>query len=122
MLPDFEVTTVRAPFSAGLQTPAHRDWHAALDDLERGVAATDFDVCLVGAGAWSLPLCAFVRRTLKRPAVHLGGGLQLLFGIRGKRWEAGHPLVQQLWNEGVDPSVSGGDAEAKLKNDGGAYW
>lgn len=37
---------------------------------------------------WSLrfPLAAHVKRTGKK-AIHLGGGLQLLFGIRGKRWD-----------------------------------
>jgi hypothetical protein len=120
--PDFELTTVRAPFSAGLQAPVHEDWHAALDDLKQGVAATTFDVCLVGAGAWSLPLCAFVRESLQRPAIHLGGALQILFGVRGKRWEQGHPLFERLFNDKWIRPLPHETPKRSWKNDGSAYW
>ena len=43
-------------------------------------------MCLIGCGAYGFPLAAHVKRT-GRQAIHLGGALQLLFGIRGKRWE-----------------------------------
>jgi hypothetical protein len=122
VLGEFELSAVRAPFSAGLQRPVHEDWHAALDDLQRSIAATEPDVCLIGAGAWSLPLCSFVRRTLNRSAVHLGGGLQLLFGVRGRRWESGHPLVKQLWNENWIRALPQETPKRSWKNDGGAYW
>ena len=46
----------------------------------------DFDICLIGAGAYGFPLAAYVKRKGKK-AVHLGGALQLLFGIKGSRWE-----------------------------------
>lgn len=122
VLPDFELTLVRAPFSAGLQRPVHRDWHAALDDLEERIANTTFDVCLVGAGAWSLPLCSFVRKSLQRPAIHLGGALQILFGVRGKRWEHGHPLFERLFNDTWIRPLPHERPMRSWKNDGGAYW
>lgn len=46
----------------------------------------DYNICLIGAGAYGFPLAAHVKRQGKK-AVHLGGSLQLLFGIIGKRWE-----------------------------------
>ena len=45
----------------------------------------DYDIALIGCGAYGFPLAAHVKRTGKK-AVHLGGALQLLFGIKGKRW------------------------------------
>jgi hypothetical protein len=112
---------VRAPFSAGLQPPMHPDWHAALDDLRAGIADTSFDVCLIGAGAWSLPLCSFVRETLQRPAIHLGGGLQILFGVRGKRWER-HPFIKRLFNDNWIRPFPHERPAKNWKIDGGAYW
>ena len=50
------------------------------------IGQTDFDICLLGCGAYGFSLAASVKRMGKQ-AVHLGGALQLLFGIKGKRWE-----------------------------------
>jgi hypothetical protein len=50
------------------------------------IAKHQFDFAVVGAGAYSLLLLEFIKE-LGVPCVHLGGQTQLLFGIRGKRWE-----------------------------------
>ena len=46
----------------------------------------DFDIALIGAGCYSLPLCAYIKNTKSRIAFHLGGGLQMMFGVYGSRW------------------------------------
>lgn len=43
----------------------------------------EYDVCLIGCGAYGFPLAAHAKRTGHK-AIHLGGSLQLLFGIAGK--------------------------------------
>lgn len=121
ILPNFDIVIVQSPFSAGLEAPKHSDWHTALDELKERLAKTSFDACLIGAGAWSLPLCAFVRSSLERPAVHLGGALQILFGIRGKRWDR-HPFIKQLFNQNWIRPLPQEKPRAQWKNDGGAYW
>jgi hypothetical protein len=121
VFPDFEVCVVRSPFSAALVPPAHSDWSAALHEMKLQIRETEFDVCLVGAGAYSLPLCAFVRTELSRPAVHLGGALQILFGIRGRRWE-GHPVISTFFNENWIRPVASERPRGRWRNDGGAYW
>lgn len=52
----------------------------------------DYDICLIGCGAYGFPLAAHAKRKGKK-AVHLGGALQLLFGIKGKD---GKPKIMQL--------------------------
>lgn len=85
VLPNFELITLRAVQSvAGAQT-AYKDWFEALKFMEDEISAIDFDICILGCGAYGLPLAAHVKRIGKK-AVHLGGGTQLLFGIKGKRW------------------------------------
>ncbi len=86
ILPDFNLITLRAVQSvAGTQVP-YKDWFEALKYMEDKISSIDFDVCILGCGAYGLPLAAHVKRIGKK-AVHLGGGTQLLFGIKGKRWE-----------------------------------
>ncbi len=62
------------------------DWFEALEYMKREIDKSDYDICLIGCGAYGFHLAAHVKRSGKK-AVHLGGALQLLFGIKGKRWE-----------------------------------
>jgi hypothetical protein len=121
VLPDFDMSIVRSPFSAGLVPPVHSDWHAALDAMKESIRQVEFDVCLVGAGAFSLPLCAFARNELGRTAIHLGGTLQLLFGIRGRRFDE-HPVLKTLYNENWIRPLPSERPKGRWRNDGGAYW
>lgn len=70
------------------------DWFDALDYMKSEIDKYDYDVCLIGCGAYGFHLAAHVKRTGKK-AVHLGGSLQLLFGIKGKRWEDSNYGVKQ---------------------------
>ena len=54
--------------------------------MKKEIDKVDYDVCLLGCGAYGFPLAAHCKRKGKQ-AIHLGGILQLLFGIKGKRWE-----------------------------------
>ena len=86
ILPDCELILLRAVQSnAGNKVP-YKDWFEALAAMEEKISETNFDICILGCGAYGLPLAAFVKR-LGKKAVHLGGGSQLLFGIKGSRWE-----------------------------------
>lgn len=86
VLPDFKLMTLRAVQSVGGTKTEFKDWFEALDSMIESVNKTDFDVAIIGCGAYGLPLAAHIKRIGKK-AVHLGGGTQLLFGIKGKRWE-----------------------------------
>jgi len=134
MLPDFELITLRAVQSvAGTEVP-YKDWFEALKYMEDKISSIDFDVCILGCGAYGLPLAAHVKRMGKQ-AIHLGGGTQLLFGIKGKRWEEQYGKVlyyrpgqtiginyASLFNEHwVYPDVSERPANA-VKVENACYW
>ena len=54
--------------------------------MKSEIVKNQFDFAVVGAGAYSLLLLKFIKE-MGVPCVHLGGQTQLIFGIRGKRWE-----------------------------------
>ncbi len=84
--PEYNMKFVRAVQSnAGNEVP-FKDWFEALKYMEDEIVKVDFDSCIIGCGAYGLPIAAFVKR-LGKQAIHLGGGSQLLFGIKGKRWD-----------------------------------
>ena len=66
--------------------PMHRDWFEGVEELKKAMTKQEFDVAIIGAGAWSLPLAAHAK-TLGKIGLHLGGTLNLLFGIRGGRFD-----------------------------------
>jgi len=57
----------------------------------------DFEVAIIGCGAYGLPLAAYVK-SLGKKAIHLAGATQILFGIKGNRWDS-IPFFQGLYND-----------------------
>ena len=86
LLPEFELVTIKAIQSLGGNNSEFMDWFQALDFMKSEIDKVDFDICIVGAGAYGFPLAAHVKRIGKK-SIHLGGVTQILFGIIGKRWE-----------------------------------
>jgi len=86
LLPDFELQTIQAVQSLAREKTVFNNWFDALDSMKEKIAAANFDVCILGCGAYGFPLASFVK-SMGKKAVHLGGVTQLLFGIKGSRWE-----------------------------------
>jgi len=131
-LPKFQsLTVIRAVQSLGGGNNQFKDWFEALEYMKSEIDKVDYDVCLIGAGAYGFPLAAHVKRKGKQ-GLHIGGALQLFFGIRGKRWEDqnygveawGIPegfysnMMNEYWvrpNEDETPNSSS-------KVEGACYW
>jgi hypothetical protein len=85
VLPDYDLITFRAVQSAAGSSVPFVDWFEALEYMQEKISNIDFDICILGCGAYGLPLAAYIKR-LGKQAIHMGGGTQLLFGIKGRRW------------------------------------
>jgi len=120
MLPDFQLRTVRSPLSAFLVVPKYPDWFTALDALREQMASAVFDVGIIGAGAWSLSLAAHAK-SLGACAIHLGGATQLLFGIKGGRWDP-HSEISGFYNGAWTRPSPGETPQLVQKIEGGCYW
>ncbi len=125
LLPSFELATVKAVQSIAGTTTGFFDWFDALNYMKSEIDKHDYDICLIGCGAYGFPLAAHVKRMGKK-AVHLGGSLQLLFGIRGKRWESENYNSQynyaRLMNEYWVKPGSEEVPEGANKVEDGCYW
>jgi len=86
LLPQFELKTIKSVQSIAGTKTKYKDWFEALDFMKNQIDEIDYDICLIGCGAYGFPLAAHVKRSGKK-GFHMGGSLQLLFGIKGKRWE-----------------------------------
>lgn len=123
ILPDYELITLQAVVSlAGEETP-FSSWREALLSMYSRVEAIadSFDICLLGCGAYGLPLGEMIFSNLHKKVVHVGGSLQLLFGIKGSFFEAFEltkPLINPFW---IYPKPSETPAASSLV-EGSCYW
>ncbi|MDD5873075.1 MAG: hypothetical protein PUD90_06420 [Clostridia bacterium] len=120
ILPQFELKTIKAVQSIGGESCGFADWFEALDSMINQMKNIDFDVAIIGCGAYGMPL-AIEAKKLGKQAIHLGGPVQILFGIKGKRWdeiEAVSKFYNTWW---VRPSEEEKPDSAQNVEDG-CYW
>jgi hypothetical protein len=116
-IPEFaSLSTIKAVQSIAGNDVEFETWFDALDYMKREAEKVDFDIALIGCGAYGFPLAAHIKRMGKQ-AIHLGGVLQLYFGIRGKRWDE-WGLYNEYW---VSPCVEEKPKGAEKVEDG-CYW
>ena len=110
---------LRCPFFSYLEKTSYPDWQAGLEHLTEQALRFDFDVALVGAGAWSLPLLANLKNAGKK-GIHTGGATQLIFGIKGRRWdqEGWHMPYNQFWVRPLPDDTPQGH----MRKEDGCYW
>ncbi len=120
ILPEFQLRTVRMPLSPGLAEPAEKNWAERLERMKAALDAEPYDIALIGAGGISLLLAAHAKKT-GHVGFHMGGPTQVLFGIRGRRWDVDkefQPMMNEAWTR-----PSGEEApQAAQKIERGAYW
>lgn len=100
VLPDFQLETLRAVQTiAGCRDPRFATWFDGLEYMYEEAMKKDFDIVLIGCGAYGFPLGAKLRQAGKQ-VIHMGGVTQILFGIRGQRWDRdAEPLLMRYINE-----------------------
>lgn len=119
MLPDFSLDVLRPPVTFGGENPTD-PWRVHFTSLKESVKARRFDVALIGAGSYGLPIAHEIRKQ-GRQAIHLGGTTQLLFGIRGKRWDIDPDYVDFFDETWIRPHP-GEKPRGAEKVEGGIYW
>jgi len=120
ILPEFELLTVKAVNSAAGNVVPFDTWFDAYQHMRDEIIKKDFDIAIVGAGAYGLPIASFIKR-LGRKVVHMAGATQILFGIKGLRWDK-HEEISKLYNKyWVRPLLS--ERPDNFQSvEGGCYW
>lgn len=97
IMPDFDIRVLCPPVS--LENSREQSWKANFDSLLEEVVSIDFDVAIIGAGGYGAPLAYEVART-NRVAIHTAGATQLMFGVRGVRWDDDEEMkgiIDETW-------------------------
>ncbi|MFR6471242.1 MAG: hypothetical protein ACLUPE_02890 [Turicibacter sanguinis] len=121
VLPEFNLIALKAVQTiAGEDDNRFSTWFEALQYMYDEAMKIDFDVAIIGCGAYGLPLAVKLKKAGKK-AIHMGGATQIMFGIKGKRWDK-HEIISSLYNEEwIRPSE-----EERPQNNGSiensCYW
>ena len=123
VLPEFgDLLTLKAVQSiADAKDQPYANWFEALAYMENEISKTDFDIALIGCGAYGMCLAAHVKR-MGKIAVHLAGWTQMLFGVYGTRWMEQQPRFSKYINEyWIRPNAKERPKGAE-KVEGACYW
>ena len=86
VLPDFDMIQYCPVNSIGGKSDRFGKWKDALDYMIKDIEKIDFDIALLGCGVYGVPLSVHIKR-MGRQAVYTGGATQIMFGIKGRRWD-----------------------------------
>lgn len=121
VLPHFaSLHFIKAVQSIGGNQTNYSDWFKALEYMENELDKLDYDIVLIGCGAYGFNLAAYAKRQGKI-AIHLAGWTQMLFGIYGNRWKDDprySPFINEYW---VRPSL-GETPKNATKIENACYW
>lgn len=121
VLPEFASLKVLKAVQSIAGNPVGFDsWFEALEWMKKEIDKIDFDIALLGCGAYAMPLAAHIKR-MGRKAVHMGGILQFLFGIKSVRYEEIPSTARYINDFFVYPSDADKPRNASLV-EGGCYW
>tara|TARA_B100000686_G_C16491900_1_gene812547 strand:- start:23 stop:847 length:825 start_codon:yes stop_codon:yes gene_type:complete len=120
VLPNFNLDIIKAVQSLSGEKNPFKNWFEALQFMKDEISKKDFDIALVGCGAYGFSLASYVKKIGKQ-SVHMGGSLQILFGIKGARWE-NHPVISKFFNENwIRPKLEDKPSKSHLVENG-CYW
>ena len=98
-----------------------KDWFEALNYMEQEIDKKEYDVAIIGCGAYGMSLAAHVKRRGK-VAIHLAGWTQMLFGVYGERWVSQQSQYKNVINEFWIRPNQGENLKKGKQIENGCYW
>ena len=121
VLPPFkELHTVKAVQGIAGNPTGYADWFQALEKMKEEMDKLNYDVALIGCGAYGMHLAAHAKRQGK-VAIHLASMTQMLFGIYGERWIENPEMKPYILPSWIRPNKDETPAGAQ-KIENGCYW
>jgi len=120
-LPEFELKTIKAV--QGLDNKVsneYKSWWDALEKMYQEIEQTDFDIAIIGAGAFGIFLANKVKECGKQ-AIQLCGATQILFGIKGERYNSAK-IYNEYWCSPSSEETPENLSQFIIGESNKAYW
>lgn len=99
----------------------HSSWKETFEHMKKDISQLEFDVALLSCGGYGPPLCLHIHQNMHKTAIYVGGALQILFGIKGKRWNERADFrryMNQYWIQASPHEIP--QNHKRVEN--GCYW
>jgi len=114
-----ELSTIKFPYCF-LNNGPHQNYFETLDAIFEEIRNIDFDIALLGCGAYGHMLCHRIHEELNKDAIYIGGSIQTIFGILSKREKDCSSLpVNQYWITDIPEEYKPANYKS-IEN--GCYW
>lgn len=111
-------------FPYGFSNEAQKSYATAIEllkEITTEIEKKNFDIALIAAAGLAIPIASYVKN-MGKIGIDLGGHLQVLFGVIGKRWREREDWKMDYFNEWwIDMPANYRPKETDVC-DQGAYW
>lgn len=122
ILPEFELLTLKSVQTiAGTVDERFDDWFEALNWMTDRCKEIDFDVAIIGCGAYGFLLASEIKK-MGKIAIQLCGATQVMFGVAGGRWMDSPEFLDEVYNENWIRPDSSEKPQGAEKIENGCYW
>jgi hypothetical protein len=99
-----------------------KDWQVHFNKFIESLSIiADFDIALVAAGGYGMLIADHIFTKLGKSVMYIGGALQILFGVIGKRWFENKDILKLVNDEWIRPDkLDKPDNFTKVEK--GCYW
>jgi len=111
-------------FNTAAGNNLHSSWLETFTIMCNDIMKLDFDIALLSCGGYGMPLTYFIKKKINKSSVYVGGGLQLFFGVMGKRWDQSDVISKIIKENGCKFIRPSNDEIIKNNNliENGCYW
>jgi hypothetical protein len=114
-----KLNTIKFPYCFHNNGP-HQNYFETLDIIFEEIKQIDFDIAILGCGAYGHMLCHKIDKHLNKDSIYVGGSIQTLFGIISSREkEHGKIKYNEYWISDIPTEYR--PANYKLIENG-CYW
>ena len=120
--PDFELQVLKCPNTIKGNDPfPHNNWLETFEDMCNKIDSLDFDIAILGCGSYGMPLAHYIKK-IGKSSIYAGAYAQVMFGIKGKRWDVEGNPHRSYWNEHWKWPEEDEIPKNAKKVEGGCYW
>jgi hypothetical protein len=113
------LSTVKFPYCF-LNNGPHENYFETIDAVFEEIRTQDFDIALLGCGAYGHMLCHRIHTELGKDAIYIGGSIQTLFGILSKRErDCSNLPINEFWITDIPEEYRPANYK-QIEN--GCYW
>jgi hypothetical protein len=120
--PEFELKTLLSPNTiTGNEPFPHNNWKESFEEMCNKIINIEFDIAILGCGSYGMPLAHHIKK-IGKSSIYTGAYAQVMFGIKGKRWDISGNPHRSYWNEYWKWPEDTEVPKNSNKVEGGCYW